>query len=349
MDAAGLLFLSSGLYMGWSLGANDAANIFGTAVGTRMVRFRTAAVICAVFITLGAVYSGSGTAQSLGSLGAVNALAGSFVVSLSAAATVMWMTRAGLPVSTTQAIVGGIIGWNLFSGNATDGAVLSKIVLTWVYGPILGSGIAFLLFQIVRAILMRLKIHLIMLDRYTRIALVLAGAFGAYSLGANNMANVVGVFVESSPFTTFSIGPVAITGTQQLFALGGIAASVGVATYSGKVMHTMGSELYKLSPVAAFVVIASTATVLFLFASEGLKAWLDGMGLPSFPLVPVSQSQAAVGSVIGISLARGGRNLNLIVLRNILFGWIATPVVAAILSYTGLFFMQNVFAQTVYR
>jgi len=349
MGTAGLIFLSSGLYMGWSLGANDAANIFGTAVGTRMVRFRTAAVICAVFITLGAVYSGSGTAHGLGALGAVNALAGSFVVSLSAAATVMWMTRSGLPVSTTQAIVGGIIGWNLFSGYSTDSTVLSKILLTWIYGPILGGGIAFVLFLAVRWVLMHVKIHLIALDRYTRAALLLAGAFGAYSLGANNMANVVGVFLESSPFTTFSIGPVAVTGTQQLFALGGIAASVGVATYSKNVMETMGSGLYKLSPVAAFVVIASTAIVLFLFASEGLKGWLDGMGLPSFPLVPVSQSQAAVGSVIGISLARGGRNLNLKVLRNILIGWIATPFAAALLSYTGLFFMQNVFLQTVYR
>ncbi len=41
MDVAVLFFLSSGLFLGWSLGANDAANVFGTAVGTRMVRFAT--------------------------------------------------------------------------------------------------------------------------------------------------------------------------------------------------------------------------------------------------------------------------------------------------------------------
>ncbi len=45
MDIAVLLFLTSGLFLGWSLGANDAANVFGTAVGTRMVRFTTAALI----------------------------------------------------------------------------------------------------------------------------------------------------------------------------------------------------------------------------------------------------------------------------------------------------------------
>lgn len=341
--------MSSGLYMGWSLGANDAANIFGTAVGTRMIQFRTAAVICAVFITLGAVMSGAAAAEGLSTVGAVDAIAGSFVVSAAAATTVMLMTRAGLPVSTTQAIVGAIVGWNLFSGNRTDPAALTRIVSTWVYGPLLGAGIAFVLFFLVKFVFERLRLHLITLDKYTRVAMVLAGVFGAYSLGANNMANVVGVFVPASPFRDFTFMGITMSGVQQLFLVGGLATAVGVATYSKRVMMTIGANLYKLSPITAVVVIVSTATVLFLFASEGLKMFLESAGLPSVPLVPVSQSQAAVGSVIGISLAKGGRNLNLVLLRNIVIGWVATPIAAAILCYVTLFFMQNVFMQTVYQ
>ncbi len=85
-----------------------------------MVRFTTAALICSIFVILGAVISGAGAAHTLGKLGSVNALAGSFMAALSAALTVYWMTRIGLPVSTTQAIVGAIIGWNLFSESITD-------------------------------------------------------------------------------------------------------------------------------------------------------------------------------------------------------------------------------------
>lgn len=59
MDLGYFIFLSSGLFLGWSLGANDAANIFGTAVGTKMVRFRTAALISSIFIILGAVFTGA--------------------------------------------------------------------------------------------------------------------------------------------------------------------------------------------------------------------------------------------------------------------------------------------------
>ena len=105
-----IFFLSSGLFLGWSLGANDAANVFGTAVGTRMVKFRTAALVCSVFIILGAVISGAGAAHTLGRLGAVNALPGAFTVALAAGLTTWWMTRLNLPVSTSQAIVGAIIG-----------------------------------------------------------------------------------------------------------------------------------------------------------------------------------------------------------------------------------------------
>ena len=60
------LFLSSGLFLGWSLGANDAANLFGTAVGTKMVRFATAALVASVFVVLGAVSGGAGASGGEG-------------------------------------------------------------------------------------------------------------------------------------------------------------------------------------------------------------------------------------------------------------------------------------------
>lgn len=50
-----ILFLSSGLLLGWSLGANDAANVFGSAVGSKMVSFRQAAIISSIFVIIGSV------------------------------------------------------------------------------------------------------------------------------------------------------------------------------------------------------------------------------------------------------------------------------------------------------
>ena len=350
MDIAVLFFLTSGLFLGWALGGNDAANVFGTAVGTRMVSFATAAVICCVFVILGAVISGAGAAETLGKLGAVNALGGSFMTALSAALAVYLMTKAGLPVSTTQAIVGGIIGWNLFSGTQTDTPSLIKILSTWVICPMLAAGFSILLFKATTEILKRARIHLLRSDAYTRLGLLLAGAFGAYSLGANNIANVMGVFVPTSPFTDFNvIGLFTLTSTQQLFLLGGIAIGVGVLTYSKRVMMTVGGGLLPLSPVAAWVVVMAHSIVLFLFASQGLESFLASRGLPTIPLVPVSSSQAIVGALIGIGLLKGGRGIQWRVLGRIGAGWIVTPLIAGVVCFVGLFVLQNVFDQEVYR
>jgi PiT family inorganic phosphate transporter len=343
-----LVFLTSGFFLGWSLGANHLGNVFGTAVGTRMVTFHEAAFICSIFVILGAVVSGAGPAQTLGKLGAVNALAGSFMTALAAGVTVYWMTRAGLPVSTTQAIVGGIIGWNLYSGFATDTRVLAEIVVSWLAGPALAAVLAMGLYALVRAALRRFKVHLLRLDAYTRLGLVLAGAFGAYSLGANNIANVMGVFVHAVPFSEIEVLGLRMTGTQQLFFLGGLSIAAGVYTYSRKVVHTIGAELLHMSPTAAWVVVMAHAIVLLAFASQGLESLLQRFNLPTIPLVPVSSSEVAVGAVLGIAILQGGQGLRYRVLGRISVGWMLTPVIAGVLCFMGLFFLQNVFKQPVY-
>ncbi len=343
------LFLSSGLFLGWSLGANDAANVFGTAVGTNMIKFRTAAIIGSIFVILGAVISGAGASHTLGKLGAINALPGSFIVAFAAALTVFWMTRMKLPVSTSQAIVGAIIGWNFFAGKATDLNSLTKIVTTWVLCPLLSALFSIMLYYLIKFLLRKSSIHMIRMDSYTRIALILTGAFGAYSLGANNIANVMGVFIPVSPFSGINIaGSFQLSGVQLLFLLGGIAISVGIITYSKRVMMTVGNNIFKLSPVTAFIVVLSSSLVLFLFASQGLKVWLIAHNLPSFPLVPVSSSQAVVGAVLGIGIAKSGKNIQFGTIGRIGAGWIATPIAAGLLSYILLFVMQNLFMQTVY-
>lgn len=341
------IFLSAGLFMGWSLGANDAANIFGTAVGTRMIRFTTAAIICSIFVILGAVVGGSGTSDTLGKLGSINAIAGAFAVSASAAFTVMLMTKRGLPVSTSQAIVGAIIGWNVFGGLTTETDVVVKIAKTWVFTPILAAIFAVIIYFIVKFFIERKSIHVVTMDKYTRYGLIIAGAFGSYSLGSNNIANVMGVFIQVSPFHDITIGNFVFSGIQQLFLIGGIAIAVGVFTFSKRVMMTVGNSIFKLSPISAFIVVLSSSLVLFVFSSEALYTFLTSRNLPAFPLVPVSQSQAVVGAIMGIGLAKGGRNIDVSKIGKIAMGWVLTPLISMIISVVVLNVLQNVFLQTV--
>ena len=347
IDPIILLFLSSGLFLGWALGANDAANVFGTAVGTRMVSWRNAAIICSIFVILGAVISGAGTSQTLGKLGAITALPGAFMTALSAGFSVFVMTKSGLPVSTSQAIVGAIIGWNFFSNQATDTSTLAKILSTWIICPLLAAVIAIVILKISKYFGRKMNLSLIRLDAYKRIALIFAGALGAYSLGANNIANVIGVFIPAQPLGELKLGSFSFSSTQQLFLLGGLAIALGVCTYSKKVMLTVGSDLGQLSSTSALVAVISHSIVLFLFASQGLEALLSGYGLPTIPLVPVSSSQAVVGAIVGISVLQGITAVKWNVLGKIIAGWIVTPIFAGIVCFIGLFFLQNVFNLSV--
>ncbi len=341
-----LLFISGGLFLGWSLGANDAANIFGTAVGSRMIKFSKAALIAAIFVILGSFLQGSGTTNTLSQLGSVDAIGGAFTVALCSAIVVALMTRFKLPVSTGQAIVGAIMGWCYFTSNPVDYKVLTTIVGSWISGPILGALFSALLYMLLRSYIRKSRIHLLKLDSLIRYGLIVAGAFGAYSLGANNIANVMGVFVNNVSFS-INIGTLEIESISLLFLLGGVSIAIGIVTYSKKVMETIGTGILAMTPESAIVVVLAQALVLFIFSSTSLSNLVQSIGLPAIPLVPVSSTQVVVGSVIGIGMVKGVQEIKFKMIRNIVAGWILTPILSGITTFFALFFVQSVFGITV--
>jgi PiT family inorganic phosphate transporter len=105
----------------------------------------------------------------------------------------------------------------------------------------------------------------------------------------------------------------------------------------------------ELSPLGALVAVWSHSIVLFIFSFQGLGEFLKSYGLPPIPLVPVSSSQAIVGAIIGMGLLKGGREINWSIVGGIASGWVTTPIIAALISFICLFFMQNVFMQETYK
>ncbi len=344
-----LFFLSSCLFLGWSLGANDASNIFGTAVGTKMLRFSFAATIAGLFIVVGSVLGGQNTADTLNNLGQVNTLPAAFSVSLASALAVVVMLKSGISVSISQAIIGGIVGWNIYTNNSTDTETLLRICISWILCPILAGCIAVCLYLSVKKILHHSKIHILWQDWVVRVGMILTTALGGYALGANNMANVVGVFIDSCQFKPIRIGEIyTLNSIQVLFLLGGVAACFGVFTYSQKAIKNIGKNLLALSPVVAWIVILSQSLVLIMFSSDKLEQLLQLLHLPSLPAVPVSSTQAVIGAIIGIGLAKGGKGIKWGLVLKLMTGWVTSPLIAFILSYITLSFMENVFRQPVF-
>lgn len=297
--------LISGVFMGWSLGSNDSANIFGTAVFSQKIRYRTAVILCSIFVIAGALLEGQGGMHTLSGL--VEHTANSaFVASLAAALTVTLMSVLKLPVSTSQAMVGAIIGIGILRG-AVNFSGLTKVVLAWVATPV-GTVVATLiLYPVIGRILRILPIHIFTRDLILKYGLIIAGCYGAYALGANNVANVTGVYTQTGQLTMF-----------QAALLGGGSIALGALTYSRNVMITVGTKLVRLDPFGAFIAVFSMAVVVHLFAIIG---------------VPVSTSQAIIGSVLGIGIFKGVQTIKLRTLVMIVFGWIGTPLIALAFAY----------------
>jgi PiT family inorganic phosphate transporter len=309
-----------------------------------MLKFRFAAILASTFIVLGAVFGGGGTSQTISELGEVNALAGAFTVSLASGLTVFILIRNGFPVSVSQSIVGSIVGWCIFTSTPVDISSLTKIIVTWIINPIISGVFAYLIFKFIKGFLRKLNIHLLEIDFYTRLALILVLIFGSYSLGANNIAKVVGVFINSNPFRDVSVLNIfTIPSLNQLFLLGALAMAVGIFTYSKRNIETVGGEIYTLNPITALASVLGSSIVLFLFSSQSIEKLLHNINLPALPLVPVSITQSMVGAIIGIGVAKGVTNLNFKVLGKIGLGWLITPVASAAVCFVLLFFVQNVF------
>ncbi len=295
--------LFSGFFLGWALGANDSANEFGTAVSARMIKFSTAAILTAVFVIIGALLQGHEGLKTLSGLTS-QTLHTAFIASLAAAVTVTLMTILKLPISTSQAVVGAILGIGIVQ-KSVNTAGLTKIAICWIGTPVGGFLFAIILYYLFLFVFRKLRLNIFACDMALRTGLLFAGCYGAYALGANNVANVTGVYAGNL------LSPI------QAVLFGGLSIAVGALTYSRNVMYTVGKSIVKLDAFSAFIAVIAHSVTVHIYAIIG---------------VPVSTSQAIVGSILAIGFIKGIQTINFIKLTKIFIAWILTPVIGMFFS-----------------
>ncbi len=295
----------SGIFLGWTLGSNDSANTFGTGVAANIIKYRTAIILTSIFVIAGALLEGEKCFATVGNLSNLTPES-AFLAALAAGITMFILTYLALPCSTSQAIIGALLGVSLVSG-APDFSMLYKIVACWILAPITAIIASFILYYLIGFFFQKYFLNPKKRSFLIFWGLIFAGCFGAYALGSNNVANVTGVYVGSGMLTPFEGA-----------LIGGFSIASGVLTYSKKVMMTVGREITYLDEYTAFIATLSAAITVELFTQVG---------------VPVSTSQAIVGGVVGVGLVRGLRTVNKRVVSVIGIGWVFTPILAAFISF----------------
>lgn len=318
-----MIQILGGLFLGWGLGANDSANVFGTAVSSRMVKYTTAIFLSAFFIMLGALLEGERGMHTISSLSSQNN-SGAIITSIAAAITVIVLTFLKLPISTSQAVVGAIIGSKTFellfrNGEAINFDKLKTVIVCWFATPIGGFLFTVLFYYLFRFFLKKINLNMIQTDILIRAGLILSGCYGAYALGANNVANVTGVFhgniLQNITIPLFGLK---ITVSEAVL-YGGISIALGVLTFSKNVMLTVGKGIVPLDGFSALVTVVAHAVTVHIFAMIG---------------VPVSTSQAIVGAVIGIGLIKNMDAINYTAIFKVFSGWFVTPLGSFIIAFS---------------
>jgi PiT family inorganic phosphate transporter len=153
--------LIAGMYMAWTIGANDVANAMGTSVGSKVLTLKQALLVAAVFEFSGAFFAGGEVTNTIRyeviNVDMIESIGQTMGVGMLAAllASAVWLhiaTSRGWPVSTSHSIIGAVAGFGFAASGigAVQWTTLARIGSSWVISPILGGVMAWLLFTAVR-------------------------------------------------------------------------------------------------------------------------------------------------------------------------------------------------------
>lgn len=297
-----------GLFFALNIGASGAAASMGIAYGSGVVKRRMALILCAIAVFLGAYFGGSEVVKTLGNEIIPSesfTLSITIIVLISSALSLFLANLLGIPLSTSEVVVGSIVGVGIVYQTIFLGKLLS-IIFFWLLTPI----VAFLLAIGATFLLKRRRIHSWLgTTRILPILVVLMGMFEAFSAGMNNVANAVGPLVGAGIMTSDS----------GVF-WGGLFVAAGAFLLGKRVLETNGKKITTIRLEEGCIISGTGATIVTIASIFG---------------IPVPLTQITTSSIIGIGFVRDGvKVLKKKVVTQLLTVWIVSPLISMVLSYT---------------
>ncbi len=307
-------------------GLHDAANSIATIVSTRVLPARYAVIWAAFFNFIAFLFFGQHVASTVGkgiiSPGIVSdavifgALGGAIVWNI-----VTWL--AGIPSSSSHALIGGLLGAGLakagFSPVVWDGVL--KTVAGIVVSPALGFGLALVLVLIVSWAFV--KATPTFADSTFRKLQFVSAALFSLGHGGNDAQKTMGVITV----LLYAHGQLTGAFHVPLWVVLACQAAMALGTLMGgwRIVHTMGSKITRLSPQQGFC--AETAGALTLFFATHIG-------------VPVSTTHTITGAIVGVGAARRVSAVRWNVARGIVWAWVITMPMSGLIA-AGLYFLAR--------
>lgn len=302
-------------------GFHDTANAIGTAVGTRALSPRFAVIFSAVLNLVGAVittqFLHAEVANTVGSLVApANGVELSMLIAVLFGAIVWNLItwRAGLPSSSSHALIGALIGMGLvvYGAGSVQWAEVYPVCIALVTSPVAGLVIAYVVTVILLNFLRRARPS--SANSALRRLQILSSGFVSFSHGANDAQKTMAIIT----LALFGSGHLAKFDVPVWVALAA-ALAIGLGTWAGgwRIIRTMGTRIIRMEPVDGFAAQTVAASVIQLATMWGL---------------PVSTTQVVSGSVMGAGATRRFSAVRWGVAHRIVWAWIFTIPASAVLA-----------------
>jgi PiT family inorganic phosphate transporter len=313
-----VLLVAVALVFDFLNGLHDAANSIATIVSTRVLRPRYAVAWAAAFNFIAFLFFGLHVAQTVGSGIVSVALVTDRLIFGALGGAIVWNVvtwLAGIPSSSSHALVGGLVGAGLAKAGLKaivwDG--VGKTAAGIVVSPAFGFALALLLVLAVSWLFVRSRPAAV--DRSFRSLQFVSASLYSLGHGGNDAQKTMGIiavllYAHGGGHGAFQVPLWVVLACQAAMALGTLAGG-------WRIVHTMGSKITRLTPMQGFC--AETGGAITLFAATYMG-------------VPVSTTHTITGAIVGVGAARRTAAVRWGVARRIVVAWIVTMPMAGLVA-----------------
>jgi PiT family inorganic phosphate transporter len=323
------LTVAVALFFDFTNGFHDTANAIGTAIGTRALPPRLAVGLSAVLNLVGAVVTTqllhAEVANTVGSLVAPSggvALSMLIAVLFGAITWNLFTWRAGLPSSSSHALIGALIGMGLtaYGIDAVQWGEVVPVFIALITSPIAGLILAYVVTVVLLNLLRRARPS--QANNVFRRLQIFSSGFVAFSHGANDAQKTMAIIT----LALFSSGYLSEFAVPTWVALAA-ALAIGLGTWAGgwRIIRTMGTRIVRMDPVHGFSAQTVAASVIQVATAWGL---------------PVSTTQVVSGTVMGAGATRRFSAVRWGVARRIVWAWVFTIPASAALAASGVLLIK---------
>jgi len=276
-----LVFIILSIVIAFAIGGNDET--FATIYGAKTLTMKEVLILATIFAIMGAFFLGQAVSETVGKNILYIKITIPIVITI-LVSTAIWLIVASyfeLPISTTHATIGAIIGIGLFlgGGEGVNWAVMVEMALWWVLSPIIGFVVTYCTYKIIHKYIINKLDGFQDFERIERIfAYVLLGSIclTAFARAGNDCSNAVGIVV--------GVGDVDI---NLLLFITGLSLASGIVILGRGVIKNL-SKITELHPSTAFSAEIPTAIIL----------------IGTIRGIPLSGSHMLVASLVGLAKAR---------------------------------------------